>query len=50
MSWEGGVRVMWAKKRRSTVMPIVGGVEVQVERKTRQGSSRERRRSPLGPL
>ena len=50
MSWEGGVGVVWAeKRRRSPVMMTKGGVEVQFERKARQGS-RERKKDPLRPL
>ena len=50
MSWEDGVSVMWAEKRRrrSPAMTTEGGVEVQLERKARQG--RERKKDPLGPL
>ena len=58
MSWEGGVRVVWAEKRRRSpammieggveVMMTVGGVEDQLEREARQG--RERKKDPLGPL
>ena len=49
MSWEGGVRVVWAeKRRRSPAMTTEGGVEVQLEREARQGS--ERKKDPLGPL
>ena len=42
---------LWAEKRRrrSPVMTTEGGVEVQFERKARQGS-RERKKDPLGPL
>ena len=50
MSREGGISVVWAeKRRRSPVMKTEGGVEVQFERKTRQGS-RERKKDPLRPL
>ena len=49
MRWEGGVSVVWAEKRRSPAMTTEGGVEVQFERKARQGS-RERKKDPLRPL
>ena len=60
MSWEGGVGVVWAekKRRRSPAMTTEGGVEVmtteggveqQLERKARQGS-REGKKDTLGPL
>ena len=49
MSWEGGVSVVWAeKRRRSPAMMTEGGVEVQLEWE-RQGREREKE-DPLGPL
>ena len=50
MSWEGGVCIVWAeKRRRSLVMTAEGRVKVQFEWKAKQGS-RERKKDPLGPF
>ena len=50
MSWEGGVGVVWAeKRRRCPAMTTEGRVEVQFERKARQGSRERKRMDPLRP-
>ena len=65
MSWEGGVSVVWAeKRRRSPAMMTEGGVEVMTEGRVgvmtvggvedqlewEARRQRERKKDPLGPL